>query len=107
MGTIETMLHQEHLKLTRSQERLEIECAQRPRGSLVTKKRGKSGYIYLVKREQGKVVTEYIGKEGCWKANGLEAKISERRRYEIELKEIKAQLAAMQKMMKVSGVFFG
>jgi len=107
MGTIGTILQQEYLKLTRSQERLEVECAQRPRGSLVTKKRGKSGYIYLVKREEGKVVTEYIGKEGCWKANGLEAKISERRRYEIELKEIRTQLAAMQKMMKVSGVFFG
>lgn len=107
MGTIETMLRLEHLKLSRSLERLEVECAQRPKGSLVTKKRGKSRYIYLVRRDEGKVLTDYVGKEGCWKAKGLEAKIAERRRYEAELKEARTQLAVLQKMMKASGEFFG
>jgi hypothetical protein len=107
MGTIETMLQLEHLKLQRAVERLEVECAQRPRGSLVNKKRGKSSYIYLVKRETGKVLTEYVGPDGCWKAKGLEAKIIERRRYERELKETRDQLAVVRKMMKASGVFFG
>ena len=42
------------------------------------KTRGNTRYAYLVKRENGKVVTEYIGKEGSWKVKGAEAKVLER-----------------------------
>ncbi|MHB0896506.1 MAG: hypothetical protein ACYC1A_03030 [Spirochaetales bacterium] len=106
MSTIETMLQSEFLRLNRSIARLREECLQRPKGSLVVKKRGRSAYIYLVKRVGGKVATEYVGKEGCWKAKAMEAKILERKRYEAELADAESQNAKLLKMMKASGVFF-
>ncbi|PKL06528.1 MAG: hypothetical protein CVV53_03795 [Spirochaetae bacterium HGW-Spirochaetae-9] len=106
MSAIETMLQNEYMRLYRTVTRLREECLQRPRGSLAVKRRGNGFYMYLVKREGGKVVTEYIGKAGAWKAKGVEAKILERHRYEAELKEAEGQLAKLRKMMKASGVFF-
>jgi hypothetical protein len=106
MSAIETMLQNEYMRLYRTVTRLREECLQRPKGSLAVKKRGNGSYMYLVKRESGKVVTEYIGKAGAWKAKGVEAKIVERRRYETELKEAEGQISKLRKMMKASGVFF-
>ncbi|MFA5853314.1 MAG: hypothetical protein WC820_11460 [Spirochaetales bacterium] len=106
MSTIETMMQSEYLRLGRSIARLREECLQRPKGSLVAKKRGNGVYIYLIKRVDGKVITEYVGKEGCWKAKGIEAKILERKRYEAELADAEANIAKLLKMMKASGVFF-
>jgi hypothetical protein len=106
MSAIETMMQSEYQRMYRSVTRLREECMQRPKGSLAVKQRGNRGYVYLVKRVDGKVVTEYIGKEGSWKAKGVEAKVLERKRYEAELKEAEIQAAKLRKMMKASGVFF-
>lgn len=106
MSAIETLLKAEYFRLSRTIVRLEEECMQRPRGSLVLKKRGNQDYAYIVKRENGKVVTEYIGKAGTWKVKGAEAKILERKRYEGELADAAKQLSKLKKMMKASGVFF-
>jgi len=106
MSAIDTLLLSEYNKLTRTIMRLRQECTQRPKGSLALKKRGQGVYIYLVKREKGKVVTQYIGKEGTWKAKGIEAKILERRKYEHELMEAETQLRKVVKIMKAGGVFF-
>lgn len=106
MSAIETMLQSEYLHMYRLVTRLREECLQRPKGSVAVKKRGNSRYVYLVLRRDGKVVTEYIGKEGTWKAKGVEAKVFERRRYETKLKEAETQMNRLRKMMKASGVFF-
>jgi len=106
MGAIETLLQAEYFRTNRLILRLEEECMQRPKGSLVLKQRGSQDYAYIVKRESGKVVTEYIGKAGSWKVKGAEAKILERKRYEDELAEAAKQLVKLKKMMKASGVFF-
>jgi len=106
MGAIETMLKSEYTHMYRLVSRLREECLQRPKGSIVVKTRGNSRYIYLVLRREGRVVTEYVGKEGTWKAKGIEAKIVERRRYETELREAETQMGRLRKMMKASGVFF-
>jgi hypothetical protein len=105
-NTIDTILTIEYGKLQRTILRLTEECKQRPRGSLAIKHRGRNNYIYLVKRENGKVVTEYIGKEGSWQVKGIEAKIIERRRYEHELDLAENELKKVKKIMKASGVFF-
>jgi hypothetical protein len=106
MSAIETMIQAEYFRVSRLISRLEDECMQRPKGSLVLKKRGNLEYAYIVKRENGKVITEYIGKAGSWKVKGAEAKILERKRYEGELREASKQLVKLKKMMKASDVFF-
>ncbi len=105
MSAIELMMQTEYIRLSRTVARLKEECQQRPRGSLALKKRGNGSYIYLVKREGGRVVTEYIGKAGTWKVKGVEAKILERHRYEAELKEAEDQMFRLIKMMKANGGF--
>lgn len=105
-NAIDTLLTAEYGKLQRMMVRLGEECKQRPRGSLAIKQRGRNNYVYLVKREDGKVVTTYIGKEGSWQVKGIEAKIIERRRYEHELVLAEIQLRKVKKIMKASGVFF-
>jgi len=62
-------------------------------------------YVYLVKREAGRVVTEYLGKEGSWKVKGVAAKIQERHRYQSELKATESQLLRLEKMIKAGNVF--
>lgn len=106
MSTIETMLQSEFVKVCRVISRLEDECSQRPKGSLVLKPRGNKKYFYLIRREAGRVITTYVGREGSWKAKGLEAKIIERRRYESELAEAISERDKLKKMMKASGIFF-
>ncbi len=106
MNAIETMMNSEYTRLYRTVMRLREECSQRPKGSLVSKRRGNGAYLYLVKREGGKVVTEYVGKEGTWKTKGVEAKVLERKRYAAELREAEIQIAKLRRMMKASGVFF-
>jgi hypothetical protein len=99
------VLQSEHHQLARKVSLLRQECQQRPKGSLSAKRRGSANYIYLVKRMDGKVVTEYLGKEGSWKVKGVEAKIRERRRYESELKEAESQLMRLEKMIRAGKLF--
>ena len=106
MNAIDTLLLSEYKKLSRNILRLREECDQRPKGSIAVKRRGNQGYIYIVRREKGKVVTEYVGKEGTWKVKGAEAKIIERKRYASELAEAEVQLAKIVKIMKAGGVIF-
>jgi len=105
LSAIDTMLQSEHQQVLRTVTRLRQECQQRPKGALSIKKRGNGAYVYLVKRKEGRVVTEYLGKEGTWKVKAVEAKIRERRRYEAELKDAQAQLSCLEKMIKAGNVF--
>jgi len=104
-NAIETILQSEHQQVLRRVIMLGQECQQRPKGSLTLKQRGKANYVYLVKRVDGRVVTEYVGKEGSWKVKGVEAKIKERHRYEGELKEAQHQLLRLEKMIRAGNVF--
>ncbi|MDX9827791.1 MAG: hypothetical protein RBT73_08585 [Spirochaetia bacterium] len=104
-SAIDILLHSEHQQVLRKVVLLRQECQQRPKGALSVKQRGGANYVYLVKRVGPKVVTEYLGKEGCWKVKGVEAKIKERRRYESELKEAEIQLLRLEKMIRAGNVF--
>lgn len=105
-GGIESILIEEHHKLTWKISRLKQECSQRPKGSLVAKRRGNYEYVYMVKRVNGRVVTEYLGKAGSWKVKGLEAKIAERKRYQEELAKAEEDIRTLEKIMKSSGIIF-
>ncbi len=104
-SAIDTMLNSEHQQVLRRVLMLKQECQQRPKGSLSLKPRGNANYVYLVKRVEGRVVTEYVGKQGSWKVKGVEAKIKERLRYESELKDAESQLLRLEKMIRAGNVF--
>jgi hypothetical protein len=102
MSTIDAMLESEKLLLERKIERLVRECDSRPRGSITMKRRGNYEYAYLVRRENGKVVMEYLGRFDMWKINGIAAKLKERKKYEEELKQARIEYERIMRMLKAS-----
>lgn len=104
LNGIDSYLQTERHRLERVVARLEDECRARPRGSMVLKRRGKWHYAYVVRREEGKVVTRYIGRSDSWQAHAVDAKLSERKRYEEELVRAREELARVQKMLKAGGI---
>lgn len=103
---IESYLKSERTKLERIVARLEEECEARPRGALVMKRRGSGEYAYVVRREDGRVVTRYVGKAGSWQARTVDAKLAERRKYEEELDLARTELMKITRMLKAGGIFF-
>jgi hypothetical protein len=103
--TIEAYLRSEKKRLEGLASRLEGECDVRPRGALAVKTRGAGKYLYIIRREEGKVVTEYVGKLGTWKAHAAEAKVAERRRYQDELRFAMKELARIKRMLRAGGAF--
>ncbi len=70
-------------------QRLENECASRPKGSIILKPRYHEVYAYLQWREGTHVLSKYLGKRDSWQCRSMQAKIIERKKYEIELKHLK------------------
>jgi len=106
MAAIDLYLQNERSRLQRQVTRLEEECDARPRGALVLKKRGLREYAYVIRRDEGRVVTQYVGKAGCWKSQAIGAKLSERRRYENELAQARNELERICKMLRAGGTLF-
>ncbi len=70
-------------------QRLENECASRPKGSIILKPRYHKVYAYLQWREGRQVISKYLGKQDSWQYRSMQAKIIERKKYEIEFKSLK------------------
>jgi hypothetical protein len=106
MAAVDSFLLAEKARLERLVARFGAECDSRPKGSIVVKARGNQKYAYVVRREEGHVVTRYVGKSGGWKSQAMEAKLEERKRYERELKIASRELARIQRMLKAGAAFF-
>ena len=90
MTAFECMLVDEYDRARRLIPGLEEEIAGLPRGSVVEKRRGGKVYCYLTRREGGRVVTEYIPRDGVAEMRG-----------KIELrKSLEDTLGAFRKTMR-------
>lgn len=87
-SVIQALIYEARLIDNRLQ-RLENECASRPKGSIILKPRYHEVYAYLQWREGQQVVSKYLGKQDSWQCRSMQAKIIERKKYEIELKSMK------------------
>jgi hypothetical protein len=80
-------------------QRLENECASRPKGSIILKPRYREVYAYLQWREGAHVLSRYLGKKDSWQCRSMQAKIVERRKYEIEMKHMREKLRRVRHLL--------
>jgi hypothetical protein len=77
------------------EKRLKARLAQLPKGSLLKRRIGKQDYYYLKFRQEGKVISKYLGKH---EPEGLAKDIKERRLIERQLKEVRENLRMIGKV---------
>ena len=75
------------------------ELEQLPKGSIRKREKNGHAYYYLVYRKDGKIINQYIGKEGP-KLESYREKLSKRHRYEAIVKNINSELKIIGKILK-------
>lgn len=98
-SVIQALIYEEKLLQNRLQ-RLENECASRPKGSIIMKSRYHMVYAYLQWREGTRVCSRYLGKSDSWQCRSMQAKIFERQKYKVEAQEIKEKLKKVEYLLK-------
>lgn len=71
-----------------------------PRGSISVKERSGKRYIYLARREDKKVVFDYIGKDvpEVWKV--LNEQMRQRKEYQAKLRQVKENLKEVERSLR-------
>jgi hypothetical protein len=79
MEIINRLLEEELKRLGTLHDFYEKKIMESPRGSLSVKARGKNRYLYLARREDKKVVFEYVGKDVAYVRHALNEQMKQRR----------------------------
>ncbi|QTA82768.1 Uncharacterized protein dnl_51510 [Desulfonema limicola] len=99
MSYLKSILEEEHQRLKALSVKYQNAILSYPRGSISFKKRKKKEYLYLAYRENRKVKFEYIGPGNSEKAENVIKKIELRKNYEDKLKQVKNDLAEIEKVI--------
>lgn len=97
-SVVQALVYEARLTENRLQ-RLENECASRPKGSIILKPRYHEMYAYLQWREGERVCSRYLGKRDSWQCRSMQAKIAERKKYEIEAKYMREKLRKVKHLL--------
>ena len=100
MSVIKHIISEEHDRLKKLIKKYEKQLEKYPKGSIVNKKISGKSYSYIVKRDNGKVKTTYIGKSDSVEVKKLSEKFKERKRIEKSLKEAKINFKDAEKFIK-------
>lgn len=84
----------------RMQNRYRKEIDQLPKGSLFRRKIGERHYFYLNYRNEGKVVSKYLGRLDAIHVDDIRKNISERKRYEDLLKKLRDEEKFIEKAIR-------
>ena len=71
-----------------------------PRGSISVKERSGKRYIYLARREDKKVVFNYIGKDVPEVRKALNEKLRQRKEYQAKLRQVKENLREIERSLR-------
>jgi hypothetical protein len=99
VSVVEGVLREERDRNLEMQRVFQRELAGLPRGSLVIQKIGNNDYCYLKYRENGKLVSRYVGRADQHQA-ALEAQIVQRKKLEAALRRIKYDLKVISRAVK-------
>lgn len=99
MKQLNDILAEEEEKHLNKKDELLSAIAQLPKGSLFIRTRNDKRYCYLVYREQGKIISQYVGT--AEKENEIREQIELRKKFETQLKEINKELKRIHKMKLV------
>jgi hypothetical protein len=98
MSIVQNVLAEEQNRLESLAIEYERRLALLPRCSLHKRSIGGQVYVYGAERKNGKVVSQYIGKDGEPETARALALDKERRTYKQRLKETQNELATLRKM---------
>ena len=86
-------------------ERLERKFSKKirslPNGSFIVRRRGNKDYGYLTKREEGKVVQEYLGALSEKKIEVYREQSQAKKEYKAKLKSVQEQLKILRRALRV------
>ena len=100
MGTLDGILQEELKRLAAAEKSYVREVKKLPKGSIQVKRIKGIAYPYLVIRKGKKVVSEYLGQRSERELEELKQAISQRKKYERHLKEVKYNLKRISKMTR-------
>jgi len=92
MSVIRGILEEERDRLEELYIFYKEKIAEAPRGSISVKERGGNRYIYLARREDKKIVFEYVGKDVPEVRDALHKRIKQRKEYQSKLRQVKENL---------------
>lgn len=95
-----TMTLREAKRMTALRELYEKQFEDLPKGSVHAKERNSKKYFYLTYRRDGKVVSEYVGNDESI-IDDLKERIERRKGVERLIKDIKKELALMNKVLEM------
>lgn len=100
MGIIRGILEDELKRLEELSVFYQKKISEYPRGSISVKERNGKRYIYLARREDKKVVFDYIGKDApaVWAA--LNDKLKQRKEYQAKLCQVKENLREVERSLR-------
>jgi hypothetical protein len=100
MGIIKGILKEELERLEELSVFYKNKIWEAPGGSISVKDRGGKKYIYLARRENKKVIFEYIGKDIPEVRNALNARLRQRKEFQSKLRQVKENLKEVRRSLR-------
>jgi hypothetical protein len=100
MSVIRGILEEECDRLEELSVFYKEKIAEAPRGSISVKERGGKKYIYLARREDKKIIFEYVGKDVPEVRNALNERIRQRKEYQAKLLQVKENLKEVKSALR-------
>ena len=81
-------------------KRYSEELEKLPKGSIVVRNFGNQSYVYLARREDGKVVSKYLGKDDAVDISALKKELEKRKVITKTLKNLKQEKTELERLLK-------
>jgi hypothetical protein len=100
MSVIRGILEEERDRLEELSVFYKEKIAEAPRGSISVKERGGKKYIYLARREDKKIIFEYVGKDIPKVRDALNERIRQRKEYQAKLLQARENLKEVKRALR-------
>ncbi len=100
MGIVTNILKDEYERLKRLEAQYLQQLKTFPKGAISKRQRSGTFYLYLIFRENKKVITRYVGKFDSNKAKKVIRQVEERKKVEEKLKKVQADLKELKRSLK-------
>ncbi len=100
MSIMMDILEEEKKRLEELMDMYRKKIEQAPQGSISAKERGGRRYLYLARREGGRVVFEYVGRDVPEVRDALSEGIRHRKEYQEKLRQARDNLREIKRALR-------
>lgn len=104
MDMVKSMLREELEHSLEMREHYRRELSLLPAGALVKKRINNKEYWYIVRREEGKIKTHYVGKANGEEASSVRKDIEKRHHFEAMVREAERKIRYLKKVIDVRAI---